>query len=101
MRRLKATNTTNSELRSSLGDADNTLGTLRAVLAWKSVVGFPARVSESVANTYGAWRYDACVAVGTLPCGVGEAGHDVGAAAWLTPKGGCYTSAVHARMQLH
>ncbi len=93
---LQTTHTTNSELRPSLSHADNTFGTLRPVLIWKSVVGFPTRMSEGTADTFGAWRHDACIPVGTLPCGGCETGHDVCAAAGLASKGGCYTSTVLA-----
>ncbi len=98
MRRLKAADAADPELRSSFSDADNTAGTLCAVLVWKSVIRFPTGVSEGVADTLSAWRYNACIAVGTLPGGRGEAGHDVCAAARLASKGGCYTSAVLARV---
>jgi hypothetical protein len=94
LRWLESTNTANSKLRSSLSDANNTAGTLRAILVWKIVIGDPTRVSEGIADTLGARRYNTRIAIRTLPSVGCETGHDVGATTGLTPKGRRYTGTV-------
>jgi len=96
LNRLKSTHTTDSKLCSTLDNTHDAIGASGSIGIEELVIRDPARVMESITDAFSSRRDDACVTIGTLPSGCGEAGHDAGSSACLATEGWSYASAVLA-----
>jgi hypothetical protein len=93
---LKSTHTTYSKLCSALDNTYNALGTGASIGIEELIIWDPAWMAESITDAFSSRRDVACIAIGTLPGGCCEAGHDVGSSTCLATEGRSYAGAVLA-----